>query len=167
VPQEQVEEIYIARSVRESRIAPTEYCAEARTGFKSTIEDQYTFRAKTLNAQGRMIDTNGKTIGSGRGCFGPTTNLATYNFYFEFALGGVGLRGIGDCLQAKSDFPEQDITVVRCFLDLTDPTGRYVGGQLTTNTMWSRKPLGPNSDPPGYAQPSIATIRVWKKRAKR
>ena len=37
----QVEEIYIARSVRESRVASTEYCAEAKTGFKSTIEDRY------------------------------------------------------------------------------------------------------------------------------
>jgi hypothetical protein len=165
---DQVEEIYIARSVRESRVAPTEYCAEARTGFKSNIEDQYTFRSTTTSAtDGRMIDTNVKTIGSGHGCFGPTTNPATYNFYLELLLGSTALRGIGECLQTKSDFPERGLIVGRCFLDLSDPNGHYVGGQLTTNTMWSLKLMGLDSDPPGYAQPSIATIRVWKKRAKR
>jgi len=27
-----------------------------------------------------------------------------------------------------------------------------------------RKPIGDESDPPGYAQPSIATIRLWRRR---
>lgn len=164
----QVEEIYIARSVRESRVAPTEYCTEARTGFKSTIEDQFTFRSTASRAtDGRMIDTNLKTIGSGHGCFGLTADHpATYGFYMELLLGKTALKGIGECLQAKADFPERELTVFRCFLDLSDPLGNYVGGQLTTNTMGSLKLLGVDSDPPGYAQPSIATIRLWKKRAK-
>lgn len=162
----QVEEIYIARSVRESRVASTEYCAEAKTGFKSTIEDHYTFRSTaTRAADGRMIDTNVKTIGSGHACFGQSANPAASSFYMELLLGNAAFKGIGECLQVKSDYPERGMTVVRCFLDLSDPLGRYVGGQLTTNTMWSLKPLGADSDPPGYAQPSIATIRVWKKRA--
>lgn len=164
----QVEEIYIARSVRESRIASTEYCAEAKTGFKSTIEDQYTFRSTATRAiDGRMIDTNVKTIGSGHACFGQSVNPTTYNFYMEFLLGNAAFKGIGECLQVKADFPERGMTVVRCFLDLSDPLGRYLGGQLTTSTMWSLKLLGVDSDPPGYVQPSIATIRLWKKRAER
>lgn len=164
----QVEEIYIARSVRESRIASTEYCGEAKTGFKSTIEDQYTFRSIATRAtDGRMIDTNVKTIGSGHACFGQSANPAAYNFYMEFLLGNAAFKGIGECLQVKVDYPERGMTVVRCFLDFSDPLGRYVGGQLTTSTMWSLKLLGVESDPPGYAQTSIATIRVWKKRAER
>ena len=163
----QVEEIYIARSVRETRVVPTEYCAEARTGFKSTIEDQYTFRSTTTRAtDGRMIDTNVKTIGSGHACFGPTAgNPATLNLYMELLLGKTALKGIGECLRVKSDFPEGGLTLFRCFLDLSDPLGYYLGGQLTTNSMNSLRLLGAESDPPGYTQSSIATIRLWKKRA--
>lgn len=161
----QVEEIYITRSVRESRVAATKYCAEAKTGFKSNVEDQYTFRS-TANriTDGRMIDTNVKTIGSGHACFGQTANPATRNFYMEMLLGVTLFIGRGECLTAKSNLPERGLTVLRCFLDLADPLGHYVGGQLTTNTVNSPKLLGVDSDPPGYAQPSIATIRVWKKR---
>lgn len=164
----QVEEIYIARSLRESRTAPTEFCAEARTGFKATFEDHYTFRSTAVRTtDGRMVDTNVKSIGSGHACFGPAANPATRNFYMELLLGKAAFKGIGECLEVKSDYPERGMTVARCFLELSDPLGRYIGGQLTTNTMASLKTLGVDSDPPGYTQPSIATIRVWKKRAQR
>ncbi len=185
----QVEEIYIVRSVRESRVEPTEFCIQARTGFKSTIEDQYTFRSIAVRTDdARITNENVKTIGSGHGCFGPiaeTTpapasqsgtssspesplkNSANVNFYLELTLGKTTLKGIGECRQTKSDFPERGLTVYRCFLDLSDPLGRYIGGQLTTNTMNSVKLLGVDSEPTGYAQPSIATIRLWKKRTGR
>ena len=186
---DQVEEIYIARSVRESRVMPTEFCVQARTGFKSTIEDQYTFQSIAVGTDdGRITNENVKTIGSGHGCFGPiaeTTpapasqsgtgassaspliNSANVNFYLELILGKTTLKGIGDCRRTKSDFPERGLTVYRCFLDLSDPLGRYIGGQLTTNTMGALKLLGVDSDPTGYSQPSIATIRLWKKRTGR
>jgi hypothetical protein len=95
----QVEEIYIARSVRESRGSPTEFFAQSQTGFKSTLEEQYTFRSTATRAtDGRMMDTNVKTIGSGHGCFGPTPdNPANFNFYLELHLGKTALKGIGDC----------------------------------------------------------------------
>jgi hypothetical protein len=64
---------------------------------------------------------------------------------------------------AKRDFPEKGLIVYRCFLDLSGLPGGYVGGQLTTNTMYSRKILGMESDPGGYTQSSIATVRLWKK----
>jgi hypothetical protein len=167
--QSQVEEIYIARSVRESRVTPTEFCAEAKTGFKSTIEDQYTFRATaTRTSDGRMIDTNARTIASGRACFGQTAdNPAIANFYLDLHLGNTALKGIGDCRQTKSDFPERGLGVFHCFLSLSDPLSRYVGGQLTTNSIASLKLLGVETDPPGYTQSSIATIRLWKKRVER
>ena len=186
---DQVEEIYIARSVRESRVMPTEFCAQARTGFQSTIEDRYTFRSIAVRTDdGRITNENVKTIGVGHGCFGPIAetipapasqsgtgaslesplrNFANVNFYLELTLGKTILKGIGACLQTKSDFPERGLNVHRCFLDLSDPLGRYIGGQLTTNTMNSVKLLGVDSDPTGYAQPSIATIRLWKKRTGR
>lgn len=165
----QVEEIYIARSVRESRVAPTEYCAQAKTGFNSDyFEDQYTFRSTATRASdGRMVDANIKAIGSGHACFGRTVDPAILNFYLELQLGRIALRGIGDCRQSKSDFPERGLIALHCFLNLSDPLGRYVGGQLTTNSIKSLKDVGLETDPLGYTQPSIATIRLWKKRAER
>ena len=165
----QVEEIYIARSVRESRVAPTKYCAQTKTGFNSDyFEDQYTFRSTATRASdGRMVEANIKTIGSGHGCFGRTADPAILSFYLDLQLGHTALRGIGDCRQAKSDFPEQGLIALHCFLNLSDPLGRYVGGQLTTNSIKSLKDVGLETDPLGYTQPSIATIRLWKKRAER
>ena len=94
----EVEEIYIARSVRESRIAATEFCGQAKTGFNSAFEDQYTFRSTaTRPSDGSMLDTNVKTIGSGHGCTGPTGDPAVFNFYLELLLGNTALKGIGDC----------------------------------------------------------------------
>jgi hypothetical protein len=47
---------------------------------------------------------------------------------------------------------------------LSNLPGDYIGGQLTTNSMTSRKPLGTDTDPIGFTQSSIATIRLWRKR---
>jgi hypothetical protein len=163
-----VEEIYIARSVRESRVMPTEFCAQAKTGFISILEDQYTFRSTTTRAaDGRMTSTNVKTIGRGRGCLGRTANPAVLNFYLELVLGQTTFKWIGECPQTMSDFPEKGLAFFHCVLRLSDPRGPYVGGQLTTNTMTSLKDLGLQTDPPGYTQSSIATIRLWKKRVDR
>jgi hypothetical protein len=161
----QVEEIYIARSVHLSRIKPTEFCAEVRSGFKPDHEDQWEFRAISVSPfDGRVVDGYGKTIASGHGCQGATNDPTISNFYLELLLGKTALKGIGDCRYMKTDFPEPGLTPGNCRLILSDTLGQYVGGQLTTNTMASRKSFGPESDPPGYVQPSIATIRLWKKR---
>ena len=160
-----VEEIYIARSLREARVSPTEFCGEAKTGFKSSIEDRYSFRTVAIEGlDGRMTNANVKEIGSGHGCLGQIGDTGNYNFYLELHLGKTVLQGIGDCRIAKADYPEPGLAAFHCALDLTDPAGRYVGGQLTTSTMNSRKLLGDKSDPPGYVQPSIATVRLWKRR---
>jgi hypothetical protein len=162
----EVEEIYIARSVRESRIPPTEFCAKARTGVGDAIsEDQHTFRSvATRTSDGRVIDANVKTIGSIHSCNGRTANPAVFDFYGDIDFRGTAFKGLGECRFTKTDFPEKGLTAYRCFLDLSDLPGEYVGGQLTTNTMFSRKILGMESDPGGYTQSSIATVRLWKKR---
>ena len=161
-----VEDIYIARSWRESRNAPTAFCAESRSGFGgSTSEDQFTFRSlATRGSDGLVTDANVQTIGRLRACFGATSDPMLQNFYAEGALASVTFTGRGECRTARQDYPEAGMTVVRCFLELRDLPGGYVGGQLTTNTMRSRKMLGDETDPPGYTQPSIATIRLWKRR---
>lgn len=160
-----VEEILIARSLRLARGAPTDFCAPAKTGFKADYEDRYEFRSPVI-AGGRMTDTMGAKAGSGRGCLDSVTNAAVANFYLYLQLGDIGLRGRGDCRRGRIDFPETGLTTYRCHIELSDPSGRYAGGLLTTNTMTSRNVLGAVSDPPGYAQPSIATIRLWKNPAK-
>ena len=167
-PAPQVEEIYVARSVRESRVAPTEFCSQAKTGFNSDFfEDQYAFRSIANRASdGRMVNANIRTIGAGHACFGRTADPAILNFYMDLHLGKAELRGTGDCRQTKSNFPERGLVVWRCFLELSDPLGRYVGGQLTSNTITSLNDFGLETDPPGYTQSSIATIRLWRSRAK-
>ena len=111
-----------------------------------------------------MINANVATIGRLHACFGSTADPLTTNFYAEGALGDVPFTGRGECRTAKQDYPEPGITVYRCFLELRDLPREYQGGQLTTNTVISRQGIGEASDPPGYTQPSIATVRLWKKR---
>lgn len=53
---------------------------------------------------------------------------------------------------------------MRCFLDLQELAPIYIGGQLTTNTVLSGVAVGETSDPTGYTQPSIGTVRPWKHR---
>lgn len=110
-----------------------------------------------------MIDTNVQTIGSAHGCFGVTADPAIYKFYLEMLLGLTPLTWIGDCTVMKSDFPEKGIGVTHCVFDLSDPPVPYIGGQLTTNTLHSLNNVGLETNPPGYTQTSIATIRLWKK----
>ena len=160
-----VEDIYIARSVRTSRVMPTDFCAESRVGFGSTFEDLFNLHATTTRtSDGRMTEALGDRIGQLRVCVGRTSNPLRLNFYAEGDLGAVAFTGKGDCEAPKLDFPEPGITVYRCFLDLTDLPRGYTGGLLTTNTVASRQLIGATSDPAGYVQSSIATVRLWKQR---
>jgi hypothetical protein len=122
VPEGGVESIYIARSLRESRGTPTQFCAQGRIGFGSaTSEDQYTFRStETRASDGLMVNTNVNTIGRLHACFGSTPDAAISNFYAEGVLGGVPFTGRGECRRAKQNYPESGINVSRCFLELRD-----------------------------------------------
>jgi hypothetical protein len=103
-------------------------------------------------------------VGSIHACFGRTATPGLSQFYGDVVLGETAFKGLGDCQQMKTDFPEQGLTAFRCFLELSGLPGDYAGGLLTTNTVNSRTLIGTESDPAGYVQPSIAIIRLWKKR---
>ena len=160
------EEIYIARSLRESRSAPTEFCSPTRTGFTQVqFEDRYTFRSvATRTSDGRVTDANVQQIGHLRGCIGATDNPLVVNFYAEGQLAGVTVTLAGDCRAPATDHPETGTTFTACSFAIRNLPAPYIGGHLTTSTMTSRQPIGAVSDPSGYVQPSIATIRLWKKR---
>jgi hypothetical protein len=111
-----------------------------------------------------MIDNDVQTIGRLRACFGSTPDPKLQNFYAEGSLGEITFKGRGECLVYKEDYPEPAIISLRCFLHLFGLPPPYVAGELTTNSIRSRNVLGGVSDPPGYTQPSIATIRLWKQR---
>jgi hypothetical protein len=164
----EVEEIYIARSVPESFDAPTAFCTHERIGFKSpNIEGQYTFRSTaTRSSDGRMVDTNANTVGSMHVCSGPTSDPTIINLYGEGLLGSTSFKGSGKC-HLRRDLPEEGLISERCFLNLSGLPSQFVGGLLTTNTMLSRNRVGMETDPPGYTQSSIATIRLWKRRTER
>ena len=160
------ESIYIARSLRTSRITPTAYCDQQRIGFKGTFEDQYTFQSvATQPADGRVTNPNVNTVGRLHGCVG-SSDPAVLNFYAEGLLGAVSFKMAGSCRTATgADFPEPGITEYACLFVLRDLPEGYVVGTLTTNTIVSREAIGERSDPYGYVQPSIATIRLWKRRS--
>jgi len=161
-----VEEIYVVRSWRESRDTPTDFCAQSHTNFdKLTSEDHYSFRSISVQtSNGRVVDNNVKTVGRLRACFGSTADPKLQNFYAEGALGETTFTGRGECLVYKEDYPEPGIVSLRCFLHFSGLPSPYVAGELTTNSIRSRNVLGGISDPPGYTQPSIATIRLWRRR---
>jgi len=161
-----VEEIYVVRSLRLSREPATPFCAAERTGFQNArSEDHYKFQAIALEAESGMVtDANVKTVGTLRACFGPTDDARISNFYAEGTLGKVSFQGRGECLTPKRDYPEPGADIHRCFLDIANLPPGYIGGHLTTNTVTSKESIGLISDPPGYVQPSIATIRLWRQR---
>jgi hypothetical protein len=159
------EEIYVMRSVMTSRVAPTEYCAQPRTGFdKPFAEYQFAFRAVETHADdGMVVNPLGKTTASLHACTSSTVGNV-YGFYGEGEIAGTRFSGKGQCTILRKDFPEPGLAWLTCFLDLTGLKSPYVGGLLTTNSLFSRNPFGEKSDPPGYTQVSIATVRLWKGR---
>jgi arylsulfatase A-like enzyme len=164
--QSPVEEIYIARSLRESRTAPSAFCSAERTGFGNPqFEDRYTFRSiATRTSDGRVTDANVQVIGHLRGCVGQTADPLIANFYAEGQLAGVSLTAVGQCRAPRADHPERGTTWSACSFELRNVPSPYVSGRLTTSTMTSRQAIGGVSDPAGYVQPSIATVRLWKGR---
>ena len=113
---------------------------------------------------GRITDAKVNKVGERHACSGSTTDPKVVSFFTEGRVAALSFTGSGNCLGLRPDFPERGITSFRCFLELRDLPAPYVGGVLTTNTVLSRADLGDVSDPPGYVQPSIATIRLWRTR---
>ena len=164
-PEEALESIYVVRSWRESRIAPTDFCSAARTGFAgATVEDRYTFRSVETQSDGRVRDANVNVVGRLHACFVVPTDSGPIAFYADGSLGEVTFTGRGECRTARTDFPEPGLRVQRCFLMLEGLSHGFVGGHLTANSVNSRQPLGGTTDPAGYTQSSIATVRLWRRR---
>jgi hypothetical protein len=159
------EEIFILRSVHLSRIPPTAFCGPDRTGNESPLnEGEYEFRAVETDASsGAVISASGPTVGRLQGCFGATPDPHVLSFYAEATVHGISWIGRGECQKTQSDFPEAGFALYVCHLGIAGLPDPYVGGQLSTNTVISRLPFGIRSDPPGYTQPSIASVRLWKR----
>ncbi len=163
-----LEEITILRSIREQHKPTDGWCASARTGFEpfpADAERLFSFWSLQLRAEdGRVVQTKAARVAELRGCFGATSERPRQNFYAEISLGSLSFRGNGECLALRVDFPEAGLFPVRCQLVLSGLPAPYVGGLLTTNTLTSRAAFGGDTDPAGYTQASIATIRLWKSR---
>jgi hypothetical protein len=160
------EQIYVLRSIREQRPPTADACAQARTGFEPYAADAERFfsfwSVQTAPESGRVTNTSAQRVAELRGCFGPTQDRARQNFYAEIQLGGISFQGRGECLALAIDFPEHGLYPVRCQLILSGLPAPYAGGLLTTNTMTSDAAFGGETNPPGYTQASIATIRLWQ-----
>lgn len=163
------EEIYVLRSIRERGTTTADACAAAKTGFEPLPTDAerfYSFWSVSSRPHdGQLVDAKRERVAELRACFGATPERPRQNFYAEIRLGGISFRGSGDCFALRTDFPETGLFSVRCQLVLSDLPAPFVGGLLTTNTITSRDPFGGETDPPGYTQASIATIRLWRARA--
>jgi hypothetical protein len=161
---ESPEEIYVLRSIRERQQPAANWCSRAKTGFEpfpSDAERSFSFWS-VRSEGGKLVDAKAARVAELRGCFGPTSERARQNFYADIKLGSLSFRGLGECLALAVDFPEAGLFPVRCQLVLSGLPAPYVGGLLTTNTLTSKAAFGGESDPPGYTQASIATIRLWK-----
>jgi hypothetical protein len=166
-PKARVEEIYILRSIREKQEPTPGWCAPGKTGFEpfpADAERLFSFWSLRSRPDGRIIDPKHRRAAELHACFGAAGEPARQHFYAEIKLGAMTFRGDGECLALKIDFPEAGLFPVRCQLVLSGLPAPYVGGVLTTNTLTSRAAFGGDTDPPGYTQASIATIRLWKSR---
>lgn len=160
------EDIYVLRSVRERDTSSGQWCTRARTGFdpfETDAERVFSFwSVRSRPEDGRIVDAKQSRVAGLHACFGATAERARQNFYAEVALGALSFRGIGECQALAVNFPEPQLFPVRCQLTLSDLPPPFVGGLLTTNTMTSAATFGTETDPAGYTQASIATIRLWR-----
>jgi hypothetical protein len=160
------EVIYVLRSIREEKAPEPDWCASTRTGFEPFATDAERFfsfwSVRSQPEDGRIVDAKQTRVAELRGCFGATPERARQNFYAQIQLGGMTLHGSGECLALRVDFPERGLFPVRCQLILSGLSAPFVGGLLTTNTITSGARFGGETQPPGYTQASIATIRLWR-----
>ena len=159
-----IEDIFVYRTLRIARSAPDAFCAESTTGFKASVMDRYALRAVATRASdGKVVDVAAGEVGTMLTCFGKAPGADDVNFYSVGVLAGVAVTGKGKCTTIANDVPEPGITSVRCFQTLSNLSKPYIGGVATSNTVASRELIGDHSDPPGYTQLSIVTIRLWRR----
>lgn len=162
------EQVYILRSIREQVQAAPGWCTAARAGFQPFPEGadrSFSFwSVRTEPADGRVVEARDTRVAELRGCFGATSERVRQNFYAEISIGSLSFHGVGACVALAINFPEPGLFPVHCHLVLGGLPPPYVGGVLTTNTLTSNAAFGGDTDPPGYTQASIATIRLWRSR---
>lgn len=160
------EDILVLRSVREMRTETADWCTVGRTGFASPAggfmwEDRFSMWAvRTDAADGHVVEALTERAGELRTCLAPTADPRLLAFYAEGLLAGVAVSGRGDCRVLARDTPEKGYTPVSCQLALQ--AAGYASGQLVSHTLSTPVILGAATDPPGYTQVSIATIRLWR-----
>lgn len=163
-----LEDIYILRSIREPQAPAADWCARSRTGFEPMPMDAerlFSFwSVRSRLEDGMVVDAKAMRVAELRGCFGPTDDRTRQNFYAEIRLDSRAFHGTGECRALMIDFPETGLFPVRCHLVLGGLPAPFVGGLLTTNTMTTQAPFGGESEPPGYTQASLATLRLWRAR---
>jgi len=160
------EQIHLLRSIREQHSPVSGWCARSRTGFEPLAADAerfFSFWSVGSNPEdGRVVDAQRTRVAELRACLGPTDERARQNFYAEIQLGSFSFQGRGECLAVMADFPAPGLFPVACRLVLSGLPAPFVGGLLTTNTIASNAAFGGMTEPSGYTQASIATIRLWK-----
>lgn len=164
-PLSQVEEIYVLRTLRASRVVPSDFCAPTKTGFAPALEDVLKVRTVEVNGKdGRMTGMNDKDVGELRVCIGQAMDPTLLGTYTEGTVNGVSFSGIGDCRLVRGNQPEEGLLTHRCWLALSGLPDPYIGGFMITSSLYSKTPFGPTSSPPGYAQAGIMIVRLWKRR---
>jgi hypothetical protein len=113
---------------------------------------------------GRVTNTKADLAGELHVCVGVTADPKVLNFYGEGKIAGIPMVGSGDCLVIRADEPEKGMATMRCHLNLRGLPAPYVKGLLTSSTLYSKALLGGDTDPSGYAQSPIATMRLWRSR---
>ncbi|GLH76960.1 hypothetical protein SSBR45G_18680 [Bradyrhizobium sp. SSBR45G] len=161
----EVEEIYVLRSMRRGRVVPSDFCSPTKTGFAPALEDQLSVHSVSVHtSDGRMTGTTDKSIGDMRVCIGQAMDPTLLGTYTEGQFNGITFTGIGDCRLVRGNMPEDGILTHRCFLVMSGLPEPYVGGFMISSSLYSKTPFGAESSPPGYAQAGILIIRLWKKR---
>lgn len=158
------EDVFMLRSLRVERIPKSTWCTPDRAGFGQFIfEDRFTMWSVGVRPRdGRVDNAKAGEAGSLQTCFGLTADPKVVNFYAEGQTAGLSLVGNDECQLVRADFPEKGIATYRCYLALHGLPSPYVCGLLTTSSLVSGAVISGESDPPGYVQTSIATIRLWK-----
>ena len=162
------EEIFVLRSLRLERSAKSTWCTAERTGFTPVaggflFEDRYSMWSVSMQPDlGRIVNAKSHVAGDLHACFAQMEPRGTVHFYAEGRIAGLPMVGNGQCAQVRPDFPQKGVSGWRCHLEIRGLPAPYVGGLLTTNTVNSQQAIGDVSDPPGYVQASIATIRLWR-----
>ena len=161
-----LEEIYVLRSIREPGEPVANRCSLEHSGlepFPADADRFFSFWSVQMQSEsGRVTQPKDTRVAELRACFGPTAEPTTQKFQAQIQLGAHAFRGDGECHAVRVNFPQAGLFPVHCWLALSGLPAPYVGGLLTTNTLASRAAYGGESDPPGYTQASVATIRLWK-----